>query len=743
MPGSGPGATLYGFSLTTPTQELPSMTRSLALAAAISLALGACNGQAPEAKPAAQAPDAATATPAASENPLLVASTLPFQAPPFDKIKDADYLPAFDEGMKQHLAEVRKIADNAEPATFENTLEPLERSGETLGRVAHIFFGLVQADTNDARQKIQEEVAPKLAAHQDEISLDPKLFARIKTIYDQRDSLKLDAEQKRLAERTYDEFVRAGANLSDADKATMRKLNIEETTLSTKFHTTLVAAAAAGAVVVDDKAKLDGMSDGDIASAAQDAAARKLDGKWLLALQNTTQQPELASLKDRELRAKILEASETRTEHNDANDTRKTIQRLAQLRAQKAKLLGFDTYAAYSLGDQMAKTPDQALKLLTDTVPAATAKARSEIAEMQKVIDSQKGGFKLTASDWDFYAEQVRKAKYDLDESQIKPYFELDNVLQNGVFYAATQLYGITFKERKDIPVYNPDVRVFEVFDKDGSSLALWYCDYYKRDSKSGGAWMDVFVDQNGLTGTKPVVYNVANFTKPAPGQAALLSFDDVTTMFHEFGHALHGMFSKVKYPSISGTSTSRDFVEFPSQFNEHWATDPKVFANYAKHYKTGELMPQALVDKIKAARTFNSGYATTEYLSAALLDMAWHTLPADAPLQDVDKFEADALKKYKVDLAEVPPRYRSSYFDHIWGGGYSAGYYAYFWSEVLDDDAFEWFKEHGGLTAENGQVFRDKILSRGNTVDLATLYRDFRGKDPSVEPLLENRGLK
>jgi peptidyl-dipeptidase Dcp len=451
----------------------------------------------------------------------------------------------------------------------------------------------------------------------------------------------------------------------------------------------------------------------------------------------------LASLKDRDLRARILEASMTRTEHNDENDTRKTIQRLAQLRAQKAKLLGYDTYAAYSLGDQMAKTPENALKLLTDTVPAATAKARSEIAEMQKVIDAQGGDFKLAASDWDFYAEQVRKAKYDLDQSQIKPYFELDNVLQNGVFFAANQLYGITFKERKDIPVYNPDVRVFEVFDKDGSSLALFYCDYFKRDSKSGGAWMDVFVDQTGLTGTKPVVYNVANFTKPAAGQPALLSFDDVTTMFHEFGHALHGMFSDVKYPSISGTSTSRDFVEFPSQFNEHWATDPKVFANYAKHYKTGEPMPQALVDKIKKSRTFNQGYATTEYLSAALLDMAWHTLPADAPLQDVDKFEADALKKYKVDLPEVPPRYRTSYFDHIWGGGYSAGYYAYFWSEVLDDDAFEWFKEHGGLTAENGQVFRDKILSRGNTVDLATLYRDFRGKDPSVEPLLENRGLK
>ncbi|QNH10885.1 peptidyl-dipeptidase Dcp [Xanthomonas sp. SI] len=717
------------------------MSRTVVLAAAISLALAACSGK--ESTPVPAAPAASQSPAPAAANPLLSASTLPFQAPPFDKIKDADYQPAFEEGMKQHLAEIRKIADNAEPATFANTIEAMERSGETLNRVQRIFFGLVQADTNDERQKIQEAVAPKMAEHQDEISLDPKLFARIKAIYDQRDTLNLEPEQKRLVERDYEEFVRSGAQLSDADKATLRKLNVEETTLATQFHTKLVAATAAGAVVVDDKAKLDGLSEGDIASAAQDATARKLDGKYLLALQNTTQQPVLASLKDRELRTQVMAASQSRAEKGDANDTRQTIQRLAQLRAQKAKLLGFESYAAYSLGDQMAKTPAAALKLLTDTVPAATAKARSEVAEMQKVIDAQKGGFKLAASDWDFYAEQVRKAKYDLDESQIKPYFELDNVLKNGVFYAATELYGITFKERTDIPTYNPDMKVYEVFDQDGTSMALFYTDYYKRDSKSGGAWMDVFVEQDGLTGAKPVVYNVCNFTKPAPGQPALLSFDDVTTMFHEFGHALHGMFSKVKYPSIAGTATSRDFVEFPSQFNEHWASDPKVFAHYAKHYQTGAAMPAELVEKIKKARTFNQGYATTEYLSAALLDLAWHTQPADAPLQDVDKFEADALKKFKVDVAEVPPRYRTTYFDHIWGGGYSAGYYAYFWSEVLDDDAFEWFKENGGLSRKNGDVFRAKILSRGNTVDLATLYRDFRGKDPSVEPLLENRGLK
>lgn len=723
------------------------MSRTVVLAAAISLALAACSGK--ESTPVSDTQTPAAQQPAdASTNPLLSASTLPFQAPPFDKIKDSDYLPAFNEGMKQHLAEVRKIADNPEPATFDNTIEALERSGETLTRVSRIFFGLVQADTNEARQKIQEEVAPKLANHQDEINLDPKLFARIKSIYDQRQTLGLDPVQLRLVERDYQEFVRAGAQLNDADKASLRKLNVEETTLATQFHTRLVAATAAGAVVVDDKAKLAGLDEDAINTAAADAKDRKLDGKYLLPLQNTTQQPVLASLSDREQRAAVLKASETRAEKGDANDTRQTVQRLAQLRAQKAKLLGFDNYAAYSLADQMAKTPAAALKLLTDTVPAATAKARGEIGEMQKVIDAQHagsktGGFKLAASDWDFYAEQVRKAQYDLDESQIKPYFEMDNVLQNGVFYAATQLYGITFKPRTDIPTYHADMKVYEVFDKDGTSLALFYTDYFKRDSKSGGAWMDVFVEQDGLTGAKPVVYNVCNFTKPAAGQPALLSFDDVTTMFHEFGHALHGMFSKVKYPSIAGTSTSRDFVEFPSQFNEHWALDPKVFANYAKNYKTGEPMPQALVDKILKARTFNQGYATTEYLSAALLDLAWHTQPADAPLQDVASFEAGALKKFKVDLPQVPPRYRTTYFDHIWGGGYSAGYYAYFWAEVLDHDAFEWFKENGGLTAQNGQVFRDKILSRGNSVELADLYREFRGKDPSVEPLLVNRGLK
>ncbi len=723
------------------------MSRTVILAAAISLALAACSGKESTAPVTTDTPTAGQPAEAPA-NPFLAASTLPFQAPAFDRIKDGDYLPAFEEGMRQQLAEIRQIADNAEPATFDNTLLPLEKSGAILDRTSRVFFGVVQADTNPERQKIQEEVIPKLAAHGDAIHLDPKLFARVKAVYDGRAGAGLDAEQLRVVEETYKGFVKAGAQLGDADKETLKQYNAEEATLANDFHNKLVAATAAGAVVVDDKAQLAGLSDGDVAAAEEAAKGRKLDGKWVLALQNTTQQPVLMSLQDRDLRAKVLEASETRTEKGDANDTRKIIQRLAQLRAAKAKLLGFPNYAAYNLGDQMAQTPDNALKLLTDTVPAATAKARGELAEIQKVVDAQRadsktGGFKAAASDWDFYAEQVRKAKYDLDEAQIKPYFELDNVLQNGVFFAANQLYGLTFKERKDIPVYHPDVRVFEVSDADGKPLALFYADYFKRDSKSGGAWMDVFVEQDGLTGTRPVVYNVCNFTKPAAGQPALLSWDDVTTMFHEFGHALHGMFSNTRYPSVAGTGVPRDFVEFPSQFNEHWASDPKVFANYARHYQSKEAMPQALVDKIAKAKTFNQGYATTEYLAAALLDLAWHTQGADAPQQDVDAFEAAALKKYHVDLAQVPPRYRSSYFDHIWGGGYSAGYYAYFWAEMIDDDAFEWFKEHGGLTRENGQVFRDKILSIGNTRDLATAYREFRGKDPSVEPLLKNRGLK
>ena len=715
------------------------MLRTLLLSSAIAVALSAC-GDRPTAE---SAMPATAATPAENANPLFTASALPFQAPPFDRIKDADYQPAIEEGMRQHLAEVRTIADSAEPATFANTFEALERSGTLLTRAANVFFAMTGANTNPALQAAEEALAPKLAEHSDSIHLDPKLFARVKSVYDQRDTLGLTPEQKTVVEHTYDDFVRAGAQLSDADKAELRTLNSEESSLTTAFGNKLLAAGNAGGVFVTDKAKLDGMDEGAIAAAADAAKAAGKDGQWLLSLQNTTQQPSLGSLKDRALREQLMAASLGRAEKGDGNDTRATIQRLAELRARKAQLLGFPTYAAYSIADQMAGTPEVALKLLTDTVPAATARARAELAKIQGVVDAQKGGFTAGAADWDFYAEQVRKAEFDLDESQIKPYFELDRVLKDGVFFAAHELYGITAKERKDIPVYHPDVRVFDIMDADGKQLALFYLDPFKRESKQGGAWMGNFVEQNGLTGDIPVVYNVENFTRPAAGQPALLSFDDVTTLFHEFGHALHGFFSKTQYPSVAGTNVPSDFVEFPSQFNEHWALDPKVFANYAKHHQTGEAMPQALVDKIVKARTFNQGYATTEYLSAALLDLAWHLQPAGAGKQDVDAFEKQALARYKVDLAAVPPRYRTSYFSHIWGGGYAAGYYAYFGAEVLDHDAFQWFREHGGLTRENGQIFRDKVLSIGHSRDLATAYREFRGKDPSVEPLLEHRGLK
>ena len=709
------------------------MFQSRLLLIAMTAALTACT-QAPHKNDAANA--------AARANPFFAASTLQYHAPPFDKITDAAYQPAIEEGMKQQIAEIEKIANQADTATFDNTIVAMERSGALLTRTGKVFGAIAQANTNATLQKIQEDEAPKLAAHQDAIFLNPKLFARVKALYDHRDSI-ADAESKYLVERYYRNFVRAGAQLSEADKSALRELNKEESTLSTDFQNKLLAATKAGALVTKDKADLAGLSDGEIAAAADAAKERKLEGSWVLPLQNTTQQPAQVELTNRATREKLFKASTERTEHGDTNDTRVIIQRLAQLRAQKAKLLGYPTYAAYSLADQMAKTPEHAIKLMTDMVPAAVAKAKGEAAKMQALVNKQKGGFKLVPWDWQFYAEQVKANEYAVDESKVKPYFELDRVLHDGVFFAANKLYGLTFKERHDLPVYQPDVRVFEVFDTDGKSMALWYADYFKRDNKAGGAWEDTFVDQSGLLGTHPVSFNVCNFTKPAAGQPALISFDDVTTMFHEFGHALHAMFSNVKYPLMAGTNTTRDFVEFPSQFNEHWASDPAVFANYAKHYQTGEPMPAALVAKLKKTKTFNQGFATTEYLAAALLDQAWHTIPPGSNKQDVDKFEADALKRYHVDYALLPPRYRTSYFAHIWSGGYSAGYYAYLWSEVLDDDAFYWFREHGGMTRENGQRFRDMILSRGSTQEMDVLYRTFRGRDPSVEPLLEQRGLK
>jgi peptidyl-dipeptidase Dcp len=676
------------------------------------------------------------------ENPLFAPSPLPFGAPPFDRMCDADYAPAIDEGMRLHLEEVGAIADQTEAPTFENTIVALERSGVMLTRVLKIFGIVSGANTNDALQEIQRIEAPKLAAHGDAIYLNDALYQRVRQLYEQRETLSISHEAKHLLERYHLEFVRAGAGLSEQGKTQLRALNQEEATLTTEFQTRLLAATKAGGLVVEDRGVLDGLSESDLAAAAEAAAERGLTGKWLLRLHNTTQQPSLESLRNRTLRQRLFEASLHRADRADDNDTRAIVQRLAQLRAERAALLGYPTVAAFALDDQMAKTPEAAIALMTDVAKAATAKVRGEAEKIQRVIDRDDGAFSLEPWDWQYYAAKVRAAEYDIDDSRIRPYFELDRVLRDGVFYAAEQLYGLTFEERRDYPTFHPDVRVFEVHDHDGSPIGLFYADYFKRDNKSGGAWMDSFVDQSRLFDTKPVIFNAANFTKPAPGQPALLSFDDVTTMFHEFGHGLHGLLSQVEFPMLTGTNVPRDFVEFPSQFNEHCALDPHVLRRYARHYQTGEPMPQDLVDKIKKSRTFNQGFALSEYLAASLLDMAWHTLPVGALRQDVDEFEAEALRTYQVDVREVPPRYSTTYFAHIWDGGYHASYYAYLWAEVLDHDTFAWFAERGGLTRENGRRFREMILSRGGTDDADALYRAFRGRAPSIEPLLFHRGL-
>ncbi len=675
-------------------------------------------------------------------NPFYAPSTLPFHAPPFDKIKDTDYQPAIEAGMAQELSEMEAIANDPAPPTFDNTLVAMEKSGRLLARAQAAFSAVTGANTNPTLQKVRSDLAPKLSAHHDAIYLNSKLFARVSTIYKQRDSLHLDSESARLLQVVYDDFVHAGANLSDADKAQLKKLNEEISTLSDSFSTKLLAATKEGAYFTTDKAALAGLTDAQIAAAAQAAQKRKQEG-YLLPLQNTTQQPDLSSLSNRDTRQALFEKSWNRAERGDANDTRDVLVHIVQLRARRAQLLGYPNHAAWKLEDQMAKTPEAAIKFMDALVPGATSKANSEAADIQSLINSQGQSFTLAPYDWNFYAEQVRKAKFDLNEADVKPYFELNNVLQNGVFYAANQLYGITFHERHDIPVYQPDVRVFEVHNADGSVLALFYCDYFKRDNKNGGAWMSGFVHQSQLLNEIPVVYNVANLPAPAPGEPALITFTDVTTMFHEFGHALHGMFSNCRYPSLCGTNVARDFVEFPSQFNEHWALYPAVFDHYARHYKTGEPMPADLVAKIRKASKFNQGYLLTELVAAAELDMQWHILPASAPLQDSDAFEKQALEKTHLLLPAVPPRYRSSYFSHIFNSGYSAGYYAYLWSEMLDDDAYQWFEENGGLTRANGDRFRQMVLSRGNTQDLASMYSAWRGHPPSVEPMLKFRGLQ
>ncbi len=677
-----------------------------------------------------------------TENPLLKESTLDFHYPPFDKIKPVHFTPGYEQGMADHLREIEPIASNAEAPTFENTIVALEKTGDLLGRVDRIFSNLTGAHTNPDLQKIETDMAPKLAAHLDAIYLNGPLFKRVETLYNNREKLSLDDESKWLVERYYKDFVRAGAKLSDADKTKLKKMNSELAELQTKFSQNVLKEKNADVIVVDKREELDGLSPDAITAASAAAKEEKKEGKFVLALQNTSQQPPLTNLKNRALRERIMKTSIARNSHGGEWDTRNIVLRTAKLRAERAALLGYESHAAYQLEDQTAHDVATVNKLLAQMAPPAVANARKEAAEMQKVIDQEKGNFQLAAWDWAYYSEKVRQARYAFDEAQIKPYFEFDHVLIDGVFFAATKLYGLTFKERKDLPVYHPDVRVFDVFDKDGSKLAIFLVDWYARPSKRGGAWMNAYVEQSQLLGVKPVVANHLNIPKPEAGQPTLLTYDEVRTAFHEFGHALHGMFSNVKYPRFSGTSVPRDFVEYPSQVNEMWMNWPEILQNYAKHYKTGEAMPKELLDKVMAAEKFNQGFKTTEYLAAALLDQAWHQMKPDEVPKDALAFEASALKKAGVDFAPVPPRYRTAYFSHAFAGGYSAGYYSYIWSEVLDADSVEWIKKNGGLTRKNGDHFRDTLLSRGGSQDAMKLFKNFTGGEPYIEPLLERRGL-
>ena len=673
-----------------------------------------------------------------ANNPFMKKSSLQYQAPEFDKIKDEHFKPAFDYGLKQNISEIEKIANNTETPTFENTVLALEKSGEVLKRAQIVFYNLTGSNTNPTLQKTEEEYAPIFAAHSDKIYLNSKIFNRIKAV--KTDGL--DAEDKRLIEVYKQRFELAGANLTDAQKEQMKAINAELATLSTQFTSKLLEARKKGAVLINDVKELDGLSADEIAAAATDAKNAGQEGKYLLTLLNTTQQPLLQNLKNRATREKLFKASWYRAEKGDENDTRAILEKTAKLKMDKAHLMGKSSFAELNLMDQMAKKPENALKLLSQLANPAVAQAKKESDDIQKLIDEQKGGFSVEPWDWNFYAEQVRKAKYDLDENQIKPYFEVSTVLEKGVFYAAEKFYGITFKERKDLPVYHPDVVAYEVFDRDGKSLAIYYLDFYTRDNKNGGAWMSNFVEQSFTTNTKPVIVNVFNYQKPAPGKPSLISYDDVSTMFHEFGHTLHGLFANQKYNTISGTNVPRDFVEFPSQINEFFALEPAVLKNYALHYETKQPMPTALVEKIKKAATFNQGYATTELVSAATLDMAWHSVTSENQFKPTLEFEKDVLQKYGFTLPQVPPRYHSPYFAHIWGGGYSAGYYAYMWSDMLNSAAWDWIKNNGGMTRENGDRFRKHILSVGNSVDLNQAFRDFTGKDPEITPLLKDKGF-
>jgi peptidyl-dipeptidase Dcp len=686
---------------------------------------------------------AATQADSSADNPFFAPSPLPFHYPAFDRISNDDYAPAFTRGIQENRREIEAIANSGEPATFENTIVAMERSGALLERVSRVFFAQAGTNTNETIQKVQADMAPRLAAHNDLILLDSKLFARVESIHRQLDTLALDAESRRLVERYYTDFVRAGAKLDDASKTRLKAINAEMATLATRFGQNLLKETNAAAVVVDTREQLRGLGDDAIGAAREAAESRKLEGKFVIPLKNTSGQPPLASLENRELRQQLMQASLERGSKGGEFDNREIVASMAKLRAERAAMLGYANHAAYVLEDETAGTVEAVNTLLAQLAKPAVANARAEAADIQKAIDAEGGKFKVSAADWAYYTEKVRKQKFDLDAEQLRPYFEMDNVLRNGVFYAANQLYGLSFKERKDLPVYLPDIRVFEVFNADGSHLALFLVDYYARSNKRGGAWASAYVAQSQLLGNTPVIANHLNVPKPAEGEPTLLTLEEVTTAFHEFGHALHGMFSNVKYPRFAGTAVPRDFVEYPSQVNEMWATWPAVLKNYAKHYKTGAPLPQDLLDKVEASEKFNQGFATTEYLGAALLDQAWHQITAaQAPAaKDVLAFEAAALKRAGVDFAPVPPRYRSTYFSHIMGG-YSAGYYAYIWSEVLDANSVEWFKSHGGLTRANGDHFRKTLLSRGGSADALSLFRDFSGGEPDVQPLLERRGL-
>ncbi|HET9047752.1 MAG TPA: M3 family metallopeptidase [Chiayiivirga sp.] len=724
------------------------MKQTLAIALTVSaLTLASCSpapAPAPDSTPKATAPAADEAT-----NVLLSPSTLPFQYPAFDRIRDSDFAPAFDQGMAEQLKEIAAITGNAETASFDNTIVALERSGQGLRRAMMVFMNLVGADTNDARKKLQADYASRFAAHMDAITLDAALFARIQSLYDNRAQLDLDAESARLLERYYSDFVRAGAKLDETQKTRLKAINAELAQLATQFSQNVLAEVNDSAVVVDDRAQLAGLSDEAIATAAEAAKARGLEGKFVIALQNTTTQPPLTYLSDRALRQRIFEASVARGSRGNQWDNTGIVASIMKLRLERAKMLGYPDFAAYTLENQTARTEQAVNDMLGKLAPAAVANAKREAADLQVLIDAEqkKAGqpsFKLAAWDWDYYTEKLRQARYDFDASQLKPYFEMKNVLENGVFFAAGKLYGLSFKQRTDLPVYQTDVLVYDVFDADGKQLAIFLADMYARPSKRGGAWMNAYVSQSHLLGTQPVIANHLNIPKPPQGQPTLMTWDEVTTMFHEFGHALHGMFSNVQYPLFAGTAVPRDFVEFPSQVNEMWADWPEVLANYAKHYQTGEAMPQALLDKVLASSQFNQGFATTEYLGAAMLDQNWHQITSAELLPEaggVLAFEAAALKQDGLDFAPVPPRYRTLYFSHIMGG-YAAGYYSYIWSEVLDANTVEWFKQNGGLTRANGDRFRQALLSRGGSKDALELFEDFTGHAPRIEPLLERRGL-